>query len=99
MTHSPLINDAAALLGELTAARNDLTIGRPIDLSALDDALRLAPAMRPQSAAEFRSMLGLRSPRADRIRLRLEQGLETTMTDAAGLGEPTTEVLFPERRC
>lgn len=36
MTHSPLINDAAALLGELTAARNDLTIGRPIDLSALD---------------------------------------------------------------
>ncbi len=36
MTHSMLISDAAALLGELTAARNDVTIGRPLDLSALD---------------------------------------------------------------
>lgn len=36
MSSPKLVSDAAALLGELVAARNDLTIGRPIDLSALD---------------------------------------------------------------
>lgn len=36
MTGNTLIADAAALLGELTATRNEAASGRPIDLATLD---------------------------------------------------------------
>jgi len=36
MSRAKLLHEAAAVLGELTAARKHLALGRPIDLSGLD---------------------------------------------------------------
>lgn len=81
MTHPTLIRDAAALLGELTAARNDAAIGRPVDLSTLDlRVFAVVDAVLAMPKPEAQQFL----PLLDDLRRALD-----SLGDAVKAAEPT----------
>ena len=55
MNRAKLLHEAASVLGELTAARKHLALGRPVDLDGLDQrvaAVSAATVALPQDEAQ-----------------------------------------------